>query len=111
MSRPTIWVSIYQLVCCLVGILSIFELNFRTICSSSDFFLFQFVDMGAIEALADALKAYNGGVLLVSHDQHFITSVCKEIWVIQNRKVTVFDGSFNDYKKSVVSKIRKNSKK
>lgn len=73
--------------------------------------MFYLVDMGAIEALADALKAYNGGVLLVSHDQHFITSVCKEIWVIQNRKVTVFDGTFNDYKKSVVSKIRKNTKK
>jgi len=67
--------------------------------------------MGAIEALADALKAYNGGVLVVSHDQHFITSVCNEIWVIQSRKVTVFDGSFNDYKKSVVNKIRKNAKK
>lgn len=67
--------------------------------------------MGAIEALADALKAYNGGVLVVSHDQHFITSVCNEIWVIQNRKVAVFDGSFNDYKKSVVSKIRNNKKK
>lgn len=67
--------------------------------------------MGAIEALADALKAYNGGVLVVSHDQHFITSVCNEIWVIQNRKVVVFDGSFNDYKKSVVSKIRNSKKK
>lgn len=68
-------------------------------------------DMGAIEALADALKAYNGGVMVVSHDQHFITSVCNELWVIQDRKVTVFDGSFLDYKKSVVSKIRGKGKK
>jgi ATP-binding cassette subfamily F protein 3 len=67
-------------------------------------------DMGAIEALADALKAYNGGVLVVSHDQHFITSVCNELWVIQNRKVAVFDGSFMDYKKSVIAKIRNKRK-
>jgi ATP-binding cassette subfamily F protein 3 len=70
-----------------------------------------FSDMGAIEALADALKAYNGGVLVVSHDQHFITSVCNELWVIQNRKVTVFDGTFMDYKKSVVARIRNKDKK
>jgi ATP-binding cassette, subfamily F, member 3 len=62
--------------------------------------------MGAIEALADALKAFNGGVLLISHDQHFITSVCSEIWVIQKRKVTAFDGTFDDYKKQVVKAIR-----
>ncbi len=66
--------------------------------------------MGAIEALADALKCYNGGVLVVSHDQHFITSVCNELWVIQHRKVSVFDGSFMDYKKSVVAKIRSKKK-
>ena len=67
--------------------------------------------MGAIEALADALKAYNGGVMVVSHDQHFITSVCNEIWVIQNRKVCVFDGSFTDYKNQVVGKIRSSAAK
>ena len=31
--------------------------------------------MGAIEALANALKAFTGGVLVISHDQHFITQV------------------------------------
>ncbi|KAJ1414802.1 P-loop containing nucleoside triphosphate hydrolase protein [Ochromonadaceae sp. CCMP2298] len=65
------------------------------------------LDMGAIEALADALNRFSGGVLVVSHDQHFITSVCKEIWVIQNRRVQVFEGEFADYKRQVVSKIRK----
>ncbi len=61
------------------------------------------LDMGAIEALSCALKNFSGGVVVISHDQHFITNVCNEIWVIQDRKVTPFPGSFDEYKKSVIS--------
>ncbi len=66
-----------------------------------------FSDMGAIGALIDALKKFNGGVLVVSHDQHFITNVCNELWMVQNRKVSIFDGSFDDYKKQVLHQSRK----
>lgn len=62
------------------------------------------LDMGAIEALSNALKAFSGGVVVISHDQHFITNVCNEIWVISDRKVTPFPGSFDEYKKSIISK-------
>lgn len=61
------------------------------------------LDMGAIEALATALKNFAGGVVVISHDQHFITSVCNEIWVIKDKRVVPFDGSFTDYKKTVIS--------
>lgn len=67
------------------------------------------LDMNAIEALIAALKKFAGGVLVVSHDQHFITSVCNEIWVIQKRHVEKFKGEFNDYKKIVIKEA--NSKK
>jgi ATPase subunit of ABC transporter with duplicated ATPase domains len=40
------------------------------------------LDMDAIDALIEALTAFTGGVVLVSHDQHFISSVCSEIWVV-----------------------------
>jgi ATP-binding cassette subfamily F protein 3 len=63
--------------------------------------------MGAIGALIDALKNFNGGVLVVSHDQHFITNVCSELWMVENKKVTIFDGSFDDYKKKVLHNARK----
>lgn len=65
------------------------------------------IDMGAIGALIDALKNFNGGVLVVSHDQHFITNVCNELWMVQNQRVTIFDGSFDDYKKHVLRDARK----
>lgn len=61
------------------------------------------LDMGAIEALANALKDFTGGVVVISHDQHFITSVCNEIWVIKDQRVTPFDGTFEDYKKCVIT--------
>jgi ATP-binding cassette subfamily F protein 3 len=59
--------------------------------------------MGAIEALINAAKAYAGGLLVVSHDEHFIKSVCNEIWIIANKAVRNFNGSFDDYKKLVLS--------
>ena len=62
------------------------------------------LDMGTIEALADALVTFSGGVLVVSHDQHFIQRVCKEIWIVDNKQVTTFDGDFNNYKKFVLGK-------
>lgn len=61
------------------------------------------LDMGAIEALINALKAYAGGLLVVSHDEHFIKSVCNEIWIIANKAVRNYNGSFDDYKKLVLS--------
>jgi hypothetical protein len=79
----------------------------NTILNLSSYFILYFPDMGAIGALIDALKNFHGGVLVVSHDQHFITNVCNELWMVQNKKVTTFDGSFDDYKKSVLNAQRK----
>ncbi|MDR2128762.1 MAG: ATP-binding cassette domain-containing protein [Burkholderiaceae bacterium] len=38
------------------------------------------LDIGSIEALETALKAYNGALLLVSHDRRFLASVSDEVW-------------------------------
>lgn len=40
-----------------------------------------------------------GGVVLVSHDAHFIESVADEIWVVGEGKVAKFKGEFKDYRK------------
>ncbi|OZJ01961.1 hypothetical protein BZG36_05130 [Bifiguratus adelaidae] len=39
------------------------------------------LDMESIEALTNALEQFQGGVVIVSHDERFISSVCREIWV------------------------------
>ena len=61
--------------------------------------------MGAIEALANALKHFTGGVLVISHDQHFCTHVCNEIWVVADQKIEIFKGEFDDYKKIALKRI------
>ena len=60
--------------------------------------------MEAIEALANALNDYTGGVLVISHDQHFIQKVCNEIWIVGEKSILRYDGSFDDYKRSVISR-------
>lgn len=35
---------------------------------------------------------------VVSHDQHFITQVCNDLWICGGNQVRRFDGDFNDYK-------------
>ena len=39
------------------------------------------LDMQCIDALAEAINAFNGGLVLVSHDFRLIDQVANEIWV------------------------------
>jgi ATPase subunit of ABC transporter with duplicated ATPase domains len=49
------------------------------------------LDLPTIDALAIALTDFEGSVILVSHDQHFVETVCDEYWAVGNRTVRVFD--------------------
>ena len=71
------------------------------------------LDMGTIEALSQALQAFTGGVLVVSHDQHFITSLCSEIWLCDsaNKSVSIYRDGFHAYAKSVKDKAANRSKR
>jgi ATP-binding cassette subfamily F protein 3 len=62
------------------------------------------LDIDAVNALALALNNYSGGICIVSHDQHFVESVCDKIYVVQNERVTHFKGNFGDYKKYLKKK-------
>lgn len=55
-----------------------------------------------IDALIDALREFKGGVVVVSHDQHFVNSVCQELWVVGDQKVERFHGSIDEYKTHVL---------
>ncbi|MFS7961534.1 putative ABC transporter, AAA+ ATPase domain, P-loop containing nucleoside triphosphate hydrolase [Helianthus anomalus] len=69
------------------------------------------LDMQSIEALADALNKFTGGVVLVSHDARLLSRVCddeetRQIWVVDNASVEEFDGGFEDYKEELLKLIR-----
>lgn len=56
-----------------------------------------------IDALIDALREFKGGVVIVSHDQHFVNSVCEELWVVGDQEVKRFRGSMTEYKNRVLT--------
>ena len=63
------------------------------------------LDMETIEALVSALNGFSGGVVLVSHDVHFVGSICSQIYVVENQGVTEFMGDIMAYKKSVIQRV------
>jgi ATP-binding cassette subfamily F protein 3 len=62
------------------------------------------LDVESIEALEDALEAYGGTVILVSHDRALLRALATKVWVLHNRHITEFDGSFAEWE--VVSEER-----
>lgn len=57
------------------------------------------LDMECIDALAEAIKEFEGGLVLVSHDLRLISQVARDVWICDNRSVKPFKGDINDYKK------------
>jgi len=47
------------------------------------------LDMETLDALAGALARFGGAVLIVSHNQRFLTAFCNELWVVDGGKVLV----------------------
>ena len=42
------------------------------------------IDRDGLAALSEAIKEFEGGIIIITHDEQFCNSVCKEIWVIEN---------------------------
>lgn len=67
------------------------------------------LDLETTEALIEAIKGFQGGVLLVSHDQHLLTSVCKHLYVVEKGNVELLrqgmtnGEAFERYKKDVIA--------
>ncbi|WP_353092800.1 ribosomal protection-like ABC-F family protein [Tissierella praeacuta] len=58
-----------------------------------------YLDIYSIEALEEALINYGGTLLFVSHDRRLIEKVADTIMIIENNKINIFQGSFNEYNK------------
>jgi len=69
------------------------------------------LDMETIDALADAIKGFEGGVILVSHDFRLIDQVAKDIWICEKQKVTKWDGDILAYKEHLKAKVMKAANK
>ncbi len=61
--------------------------------------------MQCIDALADAINHYAGGVVLVSHDFRLIDQVAKEIWVCEDHAVKLWNGGIRSYKQRLTKEV------
>lgn len=61
------------------------------------------LDIEAMDALSQALNAFQGGVLMVSHDVTMLQTVCTSLWVCDNGTVEKFPGDVQAYKKRITA--------
>ena len=59
------------------------------------------LDIYSIEVLEDALEDYEGTLLVVSHNRHFLDSVCNTIYYLDENGLKKFKGNYEDYKTSL----------
>lgn len=63
------------------------------------------LDIETIDSLADAINAFTGGVVVVSHDFRLLDKIAKDIMVCENKTVARWDGSIGAYKNHLRKKM------
>lgn len=57
------------------------------------------LDVESIEAFSQALKAYTGTLILVSHDRHFVSKLATRVIAFTENGIKDFKGSYKEYLK------------
>ncbi|OJD28895.1 abc transporter atp-binding protein arb1 [Diplodia corticola] len=63
------------------------------------------LDIPTIDSLADAINAFSGGVVVVSHDFRLLDKIAKDIMVCENKTVHKWNGSIGEYKNHLRKKM------
>lgn len=69
------------------------------------------LDMETIDALADAINDFEGGMVLVSHDFRLISQVAEEIWVCEKQTISKWTGDIHSYKAHLRKRIMKDTER
>lgn len=52
------------------------------------------LDIETIELLERELKAYESALIIISHDRAFIDNICDCTWLINDKKIEIFEGGY-----------------
>jgi len=63
------------------------------------------LDFDAINALIVALNNFEGGLVVVSHDEYFLSALCDRLYIVNKGKVKAFDGDLKDYRTLVTQQL------
>jgi ATP-binding cassette subfamily F protein 3 len=55
------------------------------------------LDLRAKDVLLDAIRKFTGTVLFVSHDRYFIDGLATRVFEVEDRRVHVYPGNYEDY--------------
>lgn len=55
------------------------------------------LDIASRESLEATLESYDGALLFVSHDRHFINLMAERVWSIEDGTVQTFEGNFEEW--------------
>ncbi len=61
------------------------------------------LDIESREALVEALTAYSGAVILVSHDMHLLTLVADRLWLVKDGTVKPYEEDLQAYRKLLLT--------
>ena len=64
------------------------------------------LDIDSREALVAALNAYEGAVILISHDPRLVELVADSLWLVDGGTVSAFDGDLADYRRLLMDKAQ-----
>lgn len=56
-----------------------------------------FLDLESREKFEEALQAFEGALLIVSHDRYLLDRVCNTTWYLENGNLTVYPGTLSEY--------------
>ncbi len=73
----------------------------KTMVSKANFLLLDeptnHLDLLSIDLLIEALNRYQGRLIMVSHDRHFISKAANRIWEIENYEIKDFAGGYEEW--------------
>jgi len=69
------------------------------------------LDIETIDALCDAINEFNGGIVVVTHDQRLIEECDCTLWVVEKEGVTEWKEGFDDYKETILRQLEEQVEK
>ena len=64
------------------------------------------LDIDSREALMQALNAFQGAVVLISHDRHLVEACADALWLVADGTVKPYDGDMEDYRRLILQSGR-----
>lgn len=63
------------------------------------------LDIESIDALAEAINDFQGGVVIVTHDERLIRDTNCQLWVVEGQNIAEINGDFDDYRLELLQSL------